>query len=174
MELKILTPREQADYYDQFLEMLYGADKQFVPPLSARSSTTQQDLTGTESVEDGILQYFEQMKTQRFMAALEDGKVLGFVSYKEDYTCEAFDKTPNIYLSTLVVRPEGRGRGLTRAIYRRLFDAYARGYIFTRTWHTNDIHIRILGDFGFETLQVLENHRGPGIHTVYFLKKPTK
>lgn len=176
MEFKILTPNEQAQYYDEILEMLYMSDDEFVPPLSARSSTTQKDLTSSQKTDDGILQYFEEMKSQRFMVALEGGKVMAFVSYRENYInneiTEAY--TPNIYLSTLIMRPEARGKGLTKTMYSLLFKEYETGYICTRTWSTNIAHKKILDFYNFSTFATLPDDRGKGIDTVYFMKEPVR
>ena len=170
MELKILTLTEQDHFGPQILEMLTASDGEFVPPLSARSSTTQQDLTSAETCPEGIRQYYTQLQTQKVMAAVEGNRLLAFVSYIENYVSDPITQadTPNIYLSTLVMRPEARGKGLTKKLYTHLFDAHKPASVFTRTWSTNIPHIRILDYFGFETLQVLPDHRGPGIDTVYF------
>ncbi|MBQ4518682.1 MAG: GNAT family N-acetyltransferase [Clostridia bacterium] len=176
MDLHIVSPREQAQYYDEILEMLYMSDDDFIPPLSARSSTTQKDLTSSQKTEDGILQYFEEMKSQRFMVALEDGKVMAFVSYRENYVngviTEAY--TPNIYLSTLIMRPEARGKGLTKTMYSLLFKEYEDRFICTRTWSTNIAHKKILDFYNFSTFATLPDDRGKGIDTVYFMKKPAR
>ena len=168
MELKILTLRQQEFFGPQILEMLTFSDGEFVPPLSARSSTTQQNLSGSESCPDGIRQYYTQLQTQKVMAAVEGDRLLAFVSYIENYISGPITQadTPNIYLSTLVMRPEARGKGLTKQMYAQLFDTYKPASVFTRTWSTNSAHIRILQHFEFETLAVLKDHRGPGIDTV--------
>lgn len=172
MEIKVLNKDEQAVYYDEILRTLVAGDEEFVPPLSARSSTTQAELDGNEKSEDGILKYFEEMKTQRIMVATEGDKLLAFVSFRENYKNDEISDVPNIYLSTLIVKPETRGMGVTRKMYTELFDLYKSVSIFTRTWSTNLAHIKILAGFGFETLCTLENHRGNGIDTVYFVKRP--
>lgn len=174
MEILILEKEAQETFYPEAYALLEGADEEFVPPLSARSSSTQRDLSGSAKNTDGIRRYFEQLKNQRFAVVTEEGKLIGFVSYKENYTCPEIgeQELPNIYLSTLVVSPAARGKGVTRALYQHLFSAYAAGNIFTRTWSTNIAHIRILEGYGFETVCVLKDHRGPGLDTVYF-KKPT-
>ncbi len=176
MKIELIPTAEQHRFYDQILEMMYAADDEFYPPLSARSSTTQKDLSKSEKSDDGILQYFEQLKSQRFMVAYEDERLLAFVSYKENYTNEHIgaDGLPNIYLSTLIVRPEGRGRGLTTTMYGNLFTAYENANVFTRTWSTNVPHIKILDKFGFEVIEVLKNDRGEGMDTVYFKRKAQK
>ena len=171
MELRILTEAEQVAFGSQILEMLTASDKEFVPPLSARSSTTQQVLSGGEGSPEGILQYYNQLQTQKVMAAVEGDTLLAFVSYIENYENDTVVQLPNIYLSTLVMRPEARGKGLTKRLYAQLFAAYAPAPVFTRTWSTNTPHLRILDYFGFETIKVLPDHRGKGIDTVYFRLK---
>ena len=130
-------------------------------------------LSGGEKNSDGIQKYFEQLKAQRFAAAYEDGELIAFVSYKENYTCPEIlpEELPNIYISTLVASPASRGKGVTKAMYAYLFSAYKNANIFTRTWSTNFAHIKILQAFGFETVKVLKNDRGSGIDTVYFKKE---
>lgn len=170
MELKILTREEQDFFGPQILEMLVASDREFVPPLSSRSSTTQQDLSAAESCPEGVRQYYEQLQTQKVMAAVEGERLLTFVSYIENYINGPITQadTPNIYLSTLVMRPEARGKGLTKKLYAYLFDAYKPAPVFTRTWSTNAPHLRILDFFGFDTIKTMKDHRGPGIDTVYF------
>ena len=174
MEIRILDREEQAQIYPEVLEMLVAADKDFVPPLSRRSSSTQAELANTESRENGVEEYFAQLKTQRFAAVFEDGRLIAFVSYKENYTCQQIPSSalPNIYLSTLIVRRSARGKGVTTALYQTLFAHYEKVNIFTRTWSTNFAHIRILEKYGFRMIAELPNDRGVGIDTVYFQKSP--
>ncbi len=171
MEIRVLSEKEQRSIYPVAYEMLEAADEEFVPPLSSRESSTQQFFSaGVKS--DSIIRYFEQLKDQRFAAVFEDGSLIAFVSYKENYTCGqiAPEELPNIYLSTLVVSPKARGKGVTKALYSKLFSEYETVNIFTRTWSTNTAHIRILEKFGFEVIKVLKNDRGNGIDTIYFKK----
>ena len=176
MEIRFLPGGEWEKYAGDILQMLHDADDDFVPPLSARVSSTQSDLTAAGKSADGIRRYFASLQTQKFMIAEEDGVLLGFVSFRENYENAQIGQNdlPNIYLSTLIVKPEARGRGLTKKMYRQLFDAYARRNVFTRTWSQNAAHIRILSSFGFQTLCTLKDDRGKGIDTVYFVKRPEK
>lgn len=176
MDIKILNSSECEKYYDEMLKMLTLGDDEFVPPLSSRSSTTQSDLSSGEKSDDGIIKYFEEMKKQHIMAATEGDNLLAFVSYRENYTNSEIKENdvPNIYVSTLIVKPEARGRKLTQTMYEKLFKIYEKVSIFTRTWSTNIPHIKILGKFDFETLCTLKNDRGEGIDTVYFVKRPEK
>ncbi len=173
MEYKLLSKQEQEKYYDQIFEMMQDGDKDFIPPLSARSSTTQKDLSGKEGSTHGLRSYFEEMKNQRFMVCVDGSILVSFVSFKENFTNDKIhsEDLPNIYLSTLIMRPEYRGQKVTQTLYATLFDIYKNSNIFTRTWSTNIAHIKILSKFDFETIAVLKNDRGEGIDTVYFAKR---
>ena len=173
MEFKILTKFEQDKYDNEILDLLAKSDTEFVPPLSARVSTTQSDLTTIKSAEGGVLHYFKELKKQRILVATEDEKLVAFVSFNENFVNDTIgeEHLPNIYISTVLVTPEGRGKGLTRKMYEFLFGKYEKANIFTRTWSTNEAHIKILLRFGFEKILVLENHRGNGIDTIYFKKE---
>ena len=93
-------------------------------------------------------------------------------SYKENYSCAEISpkELPNIYISTLIVSPNARGKGVTKALYGKLFSEYENINIFTRTWSTNIAHIKILEKYGFKVIQVIKDDRGNGIDTIYFKK----
>ena len=173
MEIRVLKKSEHKIYFDEILEMLICCDNEFVPPLSTRKSTTQTKLNGTKMLGDGIASYFEEMNKQKILIATENEKVIAFVAFRENFTNEKIPESelPNIYISTLIVHPEERGKKLTQKIYATLFDEYKTANVFTRTWSTNLAHIRILSKFNFERVCVIENDRGEGIDTFYF-KKP--
>ena len=174
MDIRILNDSEVDTYADKILSMLVAGDKEFVPPLSARSSTTQSDLSASKSTPEGIANYFEEMKKQKILVALEDGEVIGFCSFRDNYKTDIVNIIPNIYISTLIVDVNARGKGLTRKMYSALFEEYKKFSIFTRTWSTNYAHIKILSTFGFDTLHTIKNDRGEGIDTVYFVKHPAE
>ena len=175
MEFIVLSEEQKQKYRDDILSILTMADGEFVPPLSRRRSTTQSDLSGNlEEGSVGILSYLLQMLKQEIMIAVSEGVTLGFVSYRENYVTDVIGESelPNIYVSTLIVTPAARGRGLTRSMYSHLFDTLYAGYsVFTRTWSTNFAHFKILESFGFDVLKKIENDRGEGIDTVYFKRK---
>ncbi|MBQ3147263.1 MAG: GNAT family N-acetyltransferase [Oscillospiraceae bacterium] len=168
MEIYILTKEEQERYDGKILRMLQAGDGEFVPPLSTRNSTTQTDFVIVQGLTRGVLNYFRGLKEQKLLAATENGHLLGLVSFRENFTNEKISKLPNIYISTVLVSPEARGRGITGKMYETLFAEYKGASVFTRTWSTNAAHIRILEKLQFETLCVLKNDRGQGVDTVYF------
>ena len=172
MEFKILAKSDQDKYDNEILDLLEKCDTEFVPPLSARNSTTQSDLSGNIKSGDGVFSYFKEMKKQRILVATENDRLIGFVSFKEAFVNEIIGEEylPDIYISTLLVASDERGKGLTSKMYEYLFKEYENANIFTRTWSTNEAHIKILSRFGFKTMHVLKNDRGNGIDTVYLKK----
>ena len=169
MTLKHLNNDEKQKYRDRIRALLVLCDREFVPPISTRTSTTQSDLPHKEAG-DGISAYLAALMEQEIVCAFDGDTLLGFVSYRLDHTCDEIgaDTHPNLYVSTLIVSPESRGQGLTKIIYANLFEKYASRHIFTRTWSTNFVHIKILEGFGFSEHHRIKDHRGEGIDTVYF------
>ena len=176
MEFRVLNEAEKIQYREELLEILSINDKNFIPPLSQRSSTTQANLQGSAEKSD-ILPYFYKMMEQNILAMFFDGKLVGFVSYIDNYISDVIsaETHPNIYLSTLALYPEARGMGATKKGYTYLFfECYPQCNVYTRTWSTNGPHIHILDGFGFCELKRIPNDRGVGIDTVYFYKNREK
>ena len=152
-------------------EMMQASDKEFVPPLSARASTTQKELSTLTATGD-VSAYFSEMLSQKILAVFEKERLVCYVSYKTDYTNGAISEKclPNIYLSTLVSDPSVRGKGITVKLYDHLFNTlYSDKSVYTRTWSTNAVHIHILlQKFGFHEITRIKDDRGAGIDTVYF------
>lgn len=175
MDFIILDEEMKRIYRDEMYAMLAYSDREFVPPLSARRSTTQKNLSDGICSESGIRAYFDEMCRQQILGAFEADKLLGYVSFRENYTSDVIggEYLPNIYLSTLVSKPEARGKGMTVQMYDDLFNRrYADRSILTRTWSTNYAHTRILERFHFCELHRIPNDRGVGIDTVYYYRTP--
>ncbi len=172
MQMQYYETVSQCPWADAIKDYLVMADTEFIPPLSSRGSTTQADLSGG-GCGDGIEDYFRSMAAQPVIAAVEDGRCLGFMAFKLDHTCDQItpDKLPNFYASTCVVHPDTRGRGMMRMFYEAMITLYPGRDLYTRTWHTNYPHLKVLDRLGFSEIVRLPNHRGPGIDTVYFCRK---
>ena len=54
MEFVLMDDEKKSAYMEEMLAMMRYSDKEFVPPLSARSSTTQKDLSGSNVSEKGL------------------------------------------------------------------------------------------------------------------------
>lgn len=167
-------PHAQGCGYEETIQaLLTMADKEFIPPLSHRGSSTQSNLSGGEN-HAGILDYYDSMKLQPVILAIEDGKCLGFMAFKENYTCDHIpqETLPNLYASTCVVDPCTRGRGLMKNFYKEMIRLWPERSVYTRTWHTNYAHLHILDTLGFRETARLKEHRGPGLDTVYYGRQP--
>lgn len=170
MEMKLAINLTDEKILSQLWELLVLGDKEFVPPLSSRSSTTQQGLSSAKG--SGIDSYFEEMKTQSFVVAMEGDTLAGFMSFKINHKGEHIPDGENLYASTAVVHPDFRGRGLMTSFYLEMIHAFPNKPIYTRTWHENLGHLKVLARLGFEQIDFIENDRGKGIHTVYYGRLP--
>ena len=176
MQIKELTFFEKELYADSIKALLKESDNDFLPPLSKRGSTLDKSFSQSLN-KNGILSYFEEMQKQEILGAFEEENLIGFVSYRLNFTSDIIteENLPNIYVSTLVLSKSARGRGLTKVMYSHLFnELYADRSVFTRTWSTNAAHTKILSGFGFSELYRKKNDRGDGIDTVYYKKEKSK
>ena len=170
MKLGITTKLHER-YYNGVKELLVKYDETFIPALSYRSSTIQEDFSDSISNNDdnekakNIDAYFNSLLTQSFLMAMLNGEILGFMSFFEK-TIPYGSQIESNYVSTVIVDSTFRGKGLTKQFYIEL--AKLGKPITTRTWSGNDAHIHILETLGFETVKRLKNDRGENIDTLYF------
>lgn len=170
MKMAYFASVATSGYGKEIRQMLALADKEFIPPLSARSSTTQATLSGN-GYGNGIDAYYAAMENQPVIIAMVDGAVAGFMAFKFDHTCDEIKRTPNVYASTCVVDPAHRGKGMMRKFYEKMIGLYPGRPICTRTWSTNVSHLHVLEKLGFSQIACLKDHRGPGLDTVYFWRE---
>ena len=173
MQFELLNEQMKEKYREDILTMMELSDKDFIPPLSQRSSTTQTDLRGSNPAvqENGVLSYFNEMIKQPILGVIEDDQLIGFMAYKENMPHKLLneDDFPNIYLSTMVLHPNARGKGVATGIYQHLVAEHGtKGCIYTRTWSTNVPHLKILFKMGFTEWDRIPNDRGEEIDTVYY------
>nr|WP_280521344.1 GNAT family N-acetyltransferase [Paenibacillus mangrovi] len=158
---------------DGVWELLCLYDREFIPPLSARDYTYQSDLRGCQAAKQEPNRYFETLKKQSFLLAQDQDKVIGFMSFRTHYVSEDLnDQVETIYVTTVIVDKEYRGKGITTRFYVELEEIAKQGDqpIMTRTWSTNDSHIRVLNKIRMQEVKRIENGRGPGLDTVYYRK----
>ena len=151
--------------------LLKETDAEFVPPLSARESTTQTDLSqGTKTYEQREpITYFRELRKQEFLLAEEADRILGFLSFTSDREMELSGKHFSaLYISTIAVGKAYRRRGIAGQLYDELLRRFGERTIVTRTWSTNRGHIHLLRNLNFTLLETIENDRGNGIDTVYY------
>ena len=164
-----LTQQEEA----QVRALMEACADEFVPSLRTRSGPEQADFSGDEggSLDD----YLHDMLQQSFLLAEEDGHVVAFLSYVTNFKCDGLgDYCPCDYASTLITAPDHRGQGLANRLYEALENRPERSkFIGSRTWSTTQAQMHIFPTGGWKIISVVENGRGPGIDTVYFLhEKP--
>ena len=175
MEYILLNDRQKEKYSNDLLTLIQLCDNDFVPPLSQRNSTVQKTLKPHDNAksENGVLKYYNEMMHQHILAVLEGSVLVGFGSFRENVVSDVIpeDYTPNIYISTIIMHPNTRGKGIATGLYTHLLESFGNSRnMITRTWSTNTAHIRILEKFGFAELHCIPNDRGNEIDTVYFLK----
>ena len=92
--MKVIYQEQLQETYRQAVwELTVKADKEFVPPLSARNSTRQDMLAGApEGAAEEMLPgaYFREMENQSFLLAIEKDTVVGFLSFIPDYHSEYY------------------------------------------------------------------------------------
>lgn len=152
-------------------DLLSECDEDFVPPLSTRSGTCDSDLSGSDG--GSLDAYMRGVARQDCVVAFEGGRVVGLLSYREDYRPDAAEFRPGervLYVSTVLVAPEFRRSGACRRMYGALISRLGRtgGFVLTRTWSGNESHARLLESLGFGVLRTIEDDRGEGVHTVYY------
>lgn len=165
----IYTKELNQEQKKQIFDLLCEADQEFVPPLSYRRDTTQKNLNSALEQEELPYAYYEKVILQSNILAVEEGNVVGFMSFEEESIQKIKQTTYHtIYLSTLIVQKESRRKGLANLLYKELLGRFPGKNITTRTWSTNAAHINLLGKLGFRVLVRIENDRGRGIDTIYF------
>lgn len=177
--------KANAELLEQLKALLRWGDEQFVPPLSARHSSTQSDLAPHEAAADhAIDDYYQALLEQRFLLALDDDApddhvdsgtptLAGFMSYRPDYACDYVAGGVCTYVSTILVDEQYRGAHLTERMYNTLFTlpSVKGTVVATRTWSKNGAHLHILSQMGFTLIHTIPDDRGPGIDTVYYAKQ---
>ena len=152
------------------LNLLTLCDKEFIPPLSHRDSTIQNNLKNNKKHEVIPTQYFSHIKDQSAFVIEDNKHVVGFMSFKKNYICEEITASsfPNIYITTIIVHPDYRNKGITNSFYEKMISEFKDHNVFTRTWSTNDSHIHILLSLKFYEYCRKKDDRGYGIDTVYY------
>ena len=78
-------------------------------------------------------------------------------------------------MTTACILPEYRGKGIVNRLYEMtesgLPEQVRTPYVTTRTWSTHGLQLHAFEKRGYTIAALLKDHRGPGIDTVYFVKK---
>lgn len=162
-------PRIDAAHEGAVRDLLFACEGEFVPPLSARHSTSQSDL-GTGERHSGPQAYFDEMREQPIVLAIQGGDLLGFLSYRPGFVLDFLPGT-SCYVTTVCVDASHRREGVATALYAHVEALVRPQGVSLRTWSTNLAQIGALRKRGYECVRTLPDDRGPGVDTVYFLKR---
>jgi ribosomal protein S18 acetylase RimI-like enzyme len=163
-------------YGESIFKLLSLCDEEFIPPLSSRNNSYQSNLIGEERAE-GPYSYYEELIKQHTIVALDNtSQVVAFISFRNKYNCEELNSIGSSnYATTICVRNDLRGKGMAQKLYKYLEESIPihlkLQYLTIRTWSTNYDQIHIFNKLGFSKVSELRDHRGAGIHTVYYAKK---
>ena len=132
MVIRYFKRIQNKEILKDILELLTLCDRKFVPPLSARNSTTQSLLSGNQAGTPVPYEYFENIRRAPAFVAMEEGKTVGFMSLKRNYVCPEIPPamTPNVYITTIIVHPRYRNQGITNQMYSALLERFIGCHIF--------------------------------------------
>ncbi len=173
IECRLYETLTEPSLLDGVWNLLCRYDHDFIPPLSARDYTYQSDLTIHAPTKQEPNPYYEQLTKQSFVLAQDKDKVVGFMSYRPHYVSEDLnDQVETIYVTTVIVDESYRGQGVAMRLYTELaiIAKQQDEPIMTRTWSTNESHIRILNRIGMREIKRIVDGRGAGLDTVYYRK----
>ena len=165
-------------------DLLIACDKEFVPPLSTRNTTTQVDFSSNCILSEMYpYQYWVDILKQQNILAIADNHVIGIMSFKYNYKLsECFDThiridSINNYISTICINKNYRGYGIAGKLYNyienNLPNGYKSDYVSTRTWSTNRNHINLLYKYNYMLIYAIADdreHNGIKLDTLYFIK----
>lgn len=151
----------------QLLSLTRRCDEDFVPPLSWRHQLGQdlrglgpRDAGGVEDYVDSLLEL------AHLVVLIQHGRLVGYCAY---YWPWIWRGTEHVYVSTAVVAPSHRGRGLSTRMGRRVVVQALRRRVplLAKTWSTNKASMGALSRWG-RVDKIVPDERGAGVDTVYW------
>ncbi len=144
-------------------ELVVKYSDDFVPALLKRNSSLQKQWHRESNFDNA---YVEELITQTniFIKESPNSYPFGFLSVKLDHQKDSH------YVTTCIIDAKYRGKGYVRFLYDYLFLLAGDKPVITRTWSTNIGSIKSLEANGFIESERIENDRGNGISTIYFIR----
>ena len=108
------------------------------------------------------------------IALTPQDKILGFLSYKEDYNCDYIPATPanNIFVTSVEVELLENKTDILSDFYQYLQDLYPSHEIYVKALSSDTANVRILTEKGFVFHTVVENRNREDIDVVCFKYDP--
>ena len=122
---------------------------------------------------DHLKDYFSELIQQVIVIAKVEDCIAGFLTFKTQYHIDLLPEySPCNYITTIGVSPEYRNQGVGLSLYKfiltRLPAHLKNPFWVTRTWSQNYSHLKLLNSLGFDLVKVIQHHRGPDLHTLYY------
>ncbi|WP_135304891.1 GNAT family N-acetyltransferase [Haloarcula amylovorans] len=166
---------QRTSLQDGITRLLELVDEEFVPPLTSEKRSSVSRAPGEGGATD-ISGYIDRCLDRPMIGAFDDGRLVGFCSFERLEDSDALDEfTPTNHVEIIAVDEPHRGRGLATQMYQLLLTdlppTWQAPSVSTKTWNTNDAHIAVLENLGFEEVARLAEDRGAGIDTLYFARR---
>ena len=169
-------------------KLIVMCDEDFIPPLSYRADTVT-PIAKMDVHEKNLEPYFKMVSKQNNVVAYCDDEIVAFMSFRHDYPHDHFNSVVQDgdvinYVSTICVDKDFRRHGIAKSFYdlieNKNNDLPQEVYgdcVATRTWDTNESHIKLLEKRGYELTDTLPEDRttkkDEKLDTVYYAKRLT-
>lgn len=180
LKYRIFAPGEpDRKDFTTLTDLLSEVSEDFVPPLSSRSPDSF-DLKNTQNTTKNDVNTYARDLCEKYWNILayspETDEPMGLISFTEKESVSILGKRC-VYVSTICVRKKFRKAGVSDFLMKTFFSVFGTlfggrnvGLVETRTWSTNIPSRNLFEKNGFVRTIVIENHRGEGIHTEYYVK----
>lgn len=152
---------------NQAKNLLWSADKEFVPAISERKFDLLrvQNFIESDSDEASLEAYYaELVKAQTIVAYdVETKEVVGFLCY-----ADASGETAHVV--AVIVKKKYRRMGIGRCLFERLFEVEPKT-LTTRIWSANEAMNNLLASLNFVLVESSSNTDKEGNDTLYFEKR---
>lgn len=151
----------------QLLALTRRCDGDFVPPLSWRHRLGQELRDLGPQAGANVEKYVDSLlELAHLVVLVQDERLVGHCAY---YWPWMWRGTEHVYVSTAVVAPSHRDRGLSTRMGRRVVARALRRRVplLAKTWSTNQASMGTLARWG-RVDKIVRDERGAGIDTVYW------
>ena len=151
----------------QLLALTRRCDGDFVPPLSWRHRLGQELRDLGPQAGANVEKYVDSLlELAHLVVLVQDERLVGHCAY---YWPWMWRGTEHVYVSTAVVAPSHRDRGLSTRMGRRVVARALRRRVplLAKTWSTNQASMGALARWG-RVDKIVRDERGAGIDTVYW------
>jgi ribosomal protein S18 acetylase RimI-like enzyme len=172
--VQMLRPSVDLAQYSQVVwSFLSRADDEFVPPLSER--TEDPAKFNHWSRLGSPVAFYDVVMGHHMLLATVDGEPAGMLSFHiREHNSSLMEFSPCTYVIMTYVDPRFRRMGIATRLnefVETLPRSMASPWIARRIWSTNYVNIALLQKRGFTEAVRIRNHRGPGVDTIYAVRR---